>query len=68
MINEAQLIAQQALTIANLEEQVAELKAAQERAALMFVCIGGPLNDNVLGFNVEQRKYLHRIYDVLEQP
>jgi len=66
MIDQAQLIAQQALAIANLQEQVAELEKAQSQAALMFVCIGGPLNDNVLGFNAEQRKYLHRIHQLLE--
>ena len=40
-------------------EQLAEI-------VLRLVCVGGPLNDNVLGFDSEQRKYLHRILEIAE--
>lgn len=41
-------------------EQLAEV-------VLRLVCVGGPLNDNMLGFDSEQRKYLHRILEIAER-
>ncbi len=41
-------------------EQLAEI-------VLRFICVGGPLNDNVLGFDSEQRKYLHKILEIAER-
>lgn len=41
-------------------EQLAEV-------VLRLICVGGPLNDNMLGFDSEQRKYLHRILEIAER-
>jgi hypothetical protein len=64
-MDEARLIAKQQLEIETLKEKVAELEDSQRSALQYFYCIGGPLNDNVLGFNVEQRRLLHKIAEVL---
>lgn len=60
-MTEAELIAKQALRIAELEESLQDRDERLGRIHLMLVCIGGPLNDNVLRFNPEQRQLLHRI-------
>lgn len=55
------LTAQQALELATVKEENADLKDRLDKIHMMLVCIGGPLNDNVLGFNEAQRRLLHRI-------
>lgn len=47
-------------------DEAAELRKRIDRAISIMVCIGGPLNDNVLQFNKEQRAVFHRIQSVLE--
>ena len=60
-MSEAELIAKQALRIAELEEDMRDRDERLGRIHLMLVSIGGPLNDNVLQFNSSQRQLLHRI-------
>lgn len=60
-MTESELIAKQALQIANLEERLNECDSRLDSIHRMLVCIGGPLNDNVLQFNGPQLKLLHRI-------
>jgi hypothetical protein len=53
-ITEAQLIAQQALKIANLEKEVARFKDNERDIAMIIYGCGGPLNDNVRGYTKDQ--------------
>lgn len=60
-MKEEALISKQALRIAELEESLLDRDERLGRIHLMLVSIGGPLNDNVLRFNPEQRQLLHLI-------
>jgi hypothetical protein len=66
MITEAQLIAQQALEIAELKATVADQNDRLEKIVLHCVCIGGPLNDNRLQYTKEQRLPFHHICQLAE--
>ena len=48
------LIAQQALKIAELEEENREYLDANAEIYNIIFCIGGPLNDNKLGYTASQ--------------
>jgi hypothetical protein len=61
MLPDDALIAQQAREIAELKEQVTAYKDAADRIHLMLICIGGPLNDNKLGYTREQLKLFYDI-------
>ena len=63
MPTETELIAQQALKIANLEAEVARMTEDREAIQRIIYCIGGPLNDNKLGFTREQMAVFQRIAD-----
>lgn len=65
-MNYETLCAQQALKIAELESKVAEQKDRIDGARRELICIGGPLNDNYLGYTKEQLFVFHRIYDWLD--
>lgn len=58
-----EVIGRQTVEITDLKDALADCNARLSRIVLRLVCVGGPLNDNVLGFNVEQRKYLKQILD-----
>lgn len=60
-MTDQELIARQAKTIEELRDEVADLKERIRKATLRMICIGGPLNDNVLGFNQAQRLVFHSI-------
>ncbi len=60
------LIASQAVKIERLERELKARREGMDKAHTAFICIGGPLNDNRLQFNSEQRKYLHRINALVE--
>jgi hypothetical protein len=60
-VKEEALIAKQALQIATLEERLNDSDARLDAIHQMLVCIGGPLNDNVLRFNLGQMALLRRI-------
>jgi len=53
-MNYEQLTAEQALQIANLKEKVDILEQDRQRVRNVLFCIGGPLNDNRLGFTSAQ--------------
>ena len=57
------LIANQAREIAELKEELSEYKEAMQKLHNMMVCIGGPLNDNVLSFDKEQLAFLFRLHN-----
>ena len=49
-----ELIANQARQIANLNEQVRNYRDSAKRVVSLIYGIGGPLNDNKLGYTKEQ--------------
>lgn len=53
-MTDAELIARQARKIEELKDELADLKERARRARLHIYCIGGPLNDNKLGYTREQ--------------
>lgn len=59
MIDEKLLIVKQQLKIENLEEKLLEYAHAFNNIYSALYRIGGPLNDNKLGFNPDQRAYLY---------
>lgn len=51
MISDTEMIARQAKQLEELRDEVADLKERIRLAALHIYCIGGPLNDNKLGYS-----------------
>ncbi len=64
-LKEAELIARQAKQLEELRDEVADLKERARRARLHIYCIGGPLNDNKLGYSNQQMVTFARIADEL---
>jgi hypothetical protein len=64
-MTEAELIARQAKQLEELRDEVADLKERVRRARLHIHCIGGPLNDNKLGYSKPQMVTFARIADEL---
>jgi len=60
-MTEVEVIAKQATRIFDLESQVDDLTKRMKRIVLHCVCIGGPLNDNVLGWSVEAGRGVLRV-------
>ncbi len=54
------LIVKQQLEIEDLKAKVKEYKDALSNIDSALFCIGGPLNDNILAFNKEQKRYLQQ--------
>ena len=50
------LIAKQALEIENLKGRLASFEECCRQINMHCICIGGPLNDNVLGYTPKQLK------------
>ncbi len=65
-MTDTEVIAYLARELAKSQERCARYLEDIEEAHGYFVCIGGPLNDNKLGFNKEQLKYLQKICHALE--
>ena len=65
-MNEEEIIYRQATKLERLEAENAHLKECISRALLHIICIGGPLNDNKLGYSKEQLYTFHRIKDELD--
>jgi hypothetical protein len=59
------LIARQARQLEELRDEVADLKERATNARAHIFCIGGPLNDNKLGFSREQMGTFQRIAEEL---
>lgn len=64
-MTDAELIARQAKTIEEQRDHITDLHERINRAQLHMICIGGPLNDNKLGYTKEQRMVFHRISETL---
>lgn len=64
-MTEAELIARQAKQLEELRDEVAELKERARRARSHIYCIGGPLNDNKLGYSRPQMVTFARIAEEL---
>lgn len=64
-MTEAELIARQAKQLEELRDEVADLKERSRRARMHIYCIGGPLNDNKLGYSKPQMVTFARIADEL---
>lgn len=56
-----ELIVKQQLELEELRAELAELKSSIQRANLIMICIGGPLNDNSLKYTKEQMADFFRI-------
>ncbi len=65
MTNEV-FIAKQAKEIAELKESNESLLTAIKKAKMHIYCIGGPLNDNRLGYSRAQMVTFARIAEELE--
>lgn len=61
-----QLVAKQQLEIERLQLAVAQHKQDKSDIANILVCIGGGLNDNLLGYTHEQKLQLNRILMLAE--
>ena len=66
-INERDLIADQAKQIFYLKNKVEDYEHALQAIRSVTVCIGGPLNDNVLGYSKEQLGPFSRILSRCEE-
>jgi hypothetical protein len=64
-MTEAELIVRQARKLEELRDEVADLKERLRRARSHIYCIGGPLNDNKLGYTKPQMVTFARIADEL---
>jgi hypothetical protein len=65
-VTDAELIARQAKRIEEQDDEITRLKESAARALLYIICIGGPLNDNVLGYTPAQLVTFARIAKELE--
>jgi len=65
-ITDSELIAKQARRIADLESQLTEQADMISRARQRIICIGGPLNDNLLRYTQAQLREWHSVLDCLE--
>lgn len=61
-----ELIAKQALQLAEQAEKIADYEDRLRHIQMALFCIGGPLNDNVLGYSKEQLVTFHRISKEVE--
>lgn len=64
-MTEAELIARQAKQLEELRDEVADLKTRSRKAYGHIYCIGGPLNDNKLGYSKPQMVTFARIAEEL---
>ncbi len=62
MTNE-ELIARQAKELEELKDKLKSREKDLRSIKMELICIGGPLNDNVLLYSKEQLKPFFRIYD-----
>lgn len=56
-----ELIVEQALRIARYEKSLNDYQERMHNIHMRLVCVGGPLNDNKLGFTKEQQTLLYYI-------
>mgnify|MGYP001331163784 CR=1 FL=1 len=65
MTNE-ELIARQAKQLEELRDENANLKECARKVKAIIYCIGGPLNDNVMGYTKNQMTTFFEIVEELE--
>ncbi len=65
-MTEDELIARQAKQLEELRDEAADLKQRAQRARSLIYCIGGPLNDNKLGYSKPQMLTFLRIAQELD--
>ncbi len=61
-----ELITKQQLQIEELTKDLEYTNGLLEQASRMFICIGAPLNDNVLKFNKQQLKWASEVHNILK--
>lgn len=64
-MTETELIARQSKQLEELRDEVTVLKERISRALMHIYCIGGPLNDDKLGYSKPQMVTFSRIADEL---
>lgn len=64
-MTEIELIARQAKQLEELRDEVEDLEERARKALLHIYCIGGPLNDNKLGYSKTQLVTFARIAEEL---
>ena len=62
-----QLIVKQQIEIADLKEKVFRLSKSVEKIRVIIYCIGGPLNDNALGYSRKQLSTFYRIINAIDE-
>lgn len=67
-MNNDELVARQARRIAELEDKVIEYNNACHKIHDVICCIGGPLNDNKLGYTRIQQTDFKKILNLLPDP
>lgn len=65
-MTDTELIARQAKRIVELEDLILELNDRFSEASTLIVGIGGPLNDDRLSFNSDQKMLFRQINSILE--
>lgn len=60
-MTDAELIARQAKQIEELSDEVNAMKEGAAKVAMEIYGVGGPLNDNVMGYTKQQLAPFHRI-------
>jgi hypothetical protein len=68
MISKDELISRQAKQIAELSDEVKDLRERAKQVRQYIYCIGGPLNDNKLLYTRAQMVIFQRIADELGEP
>lgn len=63
-MNDAELIARQAKRLEENADLIEDLNSRLDRIRLVCTCIGGPLNDNRLGYTREQMVYFFKIIEI----
>ena len=63
---EDRLIASQAKDIFEKDARIVELEGALRDIELFLICIGGPLNDNVMQYSADQLKIFFRIINTIK--
>ncbi len=61
-----ELIARQAKKIEELQDTIEDYEETIRNVMNAMVCIGGPLNDNKLGYTKEQLRIFHGMYAMLD--
>jgi hypothetical protein len=67
-MTDIEFIGRQALQIEELREELRDMQCRIQKARSHIYCIGGPLNDNKLGYSKPQMVTFSRIAEELGEP